>query len=328
MTETMLNVAGVSVAYGNRTVLDDVNLTVPAGSITAVLGPSGCGKTTLLRAIAGLEPITAGQISIAGEVVSDDRRQVAPEHRDVGLVPQDGALFPHLTVRRNIGFGIRSRAGRAGRVEEMVELVGLSDVADRRPAKLSGGQRQRVALARALAPAPSLIGLDEPFSALDAGLRTRLRTEVGRLLRQYGATALLVTHDPVEALALADQVVVLLDGKVRQAGTPEDVYVNPADARVGELFGDLNRVALDGQVHVVRPHEVRLAPVSASRAGQQAVGRVAAIEFRGSYHLVVVEPSGAEFEAETVISVVVPAAETVPSLGDETAVELAALPPL
>ena len=318
-TETMLSVAGVSVAYGDRTVLDDVNLDVPAGSITAVLGPSGCGKTTLLRAIAGLEPITAGTINIAGETVSDDRRRVAPEHRDVGLVPQDGALFPHLTVRRNIGFGLRSRAGRNDRVEEMIALVGLGEVADRRPGKLSGGQRQRVALARALAPAPALIGLDEPFSALDAGLRTRLRSEVGRLLRQYGATALLVTHDPVEALALADQVVVLLDGRVRQTGTPEEVYVNPADDRVGELFGDLNRIVIDGEVHVVRPHEIRLAQVDPGTG--QTLGTVAAVEFRGSYHSVFVEPVG----EGAALSVVVPAAETVPALGTEVAVELAAV---
>ncbi|GAA3965007.1 ABC transporter ATP-binding protein [Gordonia caeni] len=303
----MLSVEEMSVGYGRRTVLADVDLRVASGSITAVLGPSGCGKTTLLRAVAGLEPITAGVIAIAGRTVSGAGRHVPPERRDVGLVPQEGALFPHLTVRRNIGFGLRGRAGRRERVDELIDLVGLHDLADRRPGSLSGGQRQRVALARALAPAPALIGLDEPFSALDSGLRTRLRAEVGVLLRSSGATVLLVTHDPAEALALADQVVVLLDGRVHQVGAPEELYTAPADFRVGELFGELNRLTLDGEVHFLRPHELTLA-----RTGIDGLpGSVAAVEFRGSHHLVSVAPT----DGQPPVAVAIPATGEVPEPG-------------
>lgn len=209
LTEPMLSVQEVSVAYRGHPVLDALSMTVAPGSITAVLGPSGCGKTTLLRAVAGLVPIDAGRIVIAGRTVNGNGRPVPPERRDVGLVPQDGALFPHLTVRGNIGFGVRDRAARSRRVDELIELVGLSGMADRRPAELSGGQRQRVALARALAPSPSLLAMDEPFSALDTELRLRLRDEVGQLLRNAGTTVLLVTHDPDEAAAMADQIVKL-----------------------------------------------------------------------------------------------------------------------
>ncbi len=237
MTQMQATLDSVSVAYGRRQVLSGVSLQVPRGSVTAVLGPSGCGKSTLLRAIAGLEPVTAGAITLGGELVAAPGRCVPPERRGVGLVPQDGALFPHLTVRGNIGFGLRRRRTRHSRVDELITLVGLDAAADLRPGQLSGGQRQRVALARALAPAPRLICLDEPFSALDTGLRCRLRDEVGRLLRESGATAVLVTHDPVEAAAMADQLVVLVDGQIRQTGRPDAVVADPVDEVVAGLLG-------------------------------------------------------------------------------------------
>ena len=312
MTDPLLVLDSVAVAYGRTTVVEDVCLTVPRGSITAVLGPSGCGKTTLLRAVAGLEPLAAGSIAIDGERVASPGREVPPQRRGVGLVPQDGALFPHLSVRGNIGYGLRDRGGRAARVDELIELVGLNDVADRRPAQLSGGQRQRVALARALAPAPSLIGLDEPFSALDAGLRTRLRSEVGALLRDSGATALLVTHDPAEALALADQVVVLRDGLVRQIGTPEELYNAPVDFWVGRVLGELNQLTLDGETVFVRPHDLRLLTVGAESGSGALSGTVQSVEFRGAYRVVVVQVDG----QEALIRVAVDEADLAPVVGD------------
>lgn len=259
MSEPLLALDGVSVAYGRRAAIEEVDVSVDEGSVTAVLGPSGCGKTTLLRAVAGLEPVVTGSIRLGGAIVDDGTRRVPPERRGVGLVPQDGALFPHLSVRGNIGFGLPDRATRGARVDELLDLVGLAEVADRRPAQLSGGQRQRVALARALAPSPVLIGLDEPFSALDAGLRARLREEVAGLLRRSGSTVLLVTHDPVEALVMADQVVVLIDGRVRQTGLPVDVCRSPVDIDVAALFDGIvvtesgDRLRLLREIDVVRP---------------------------------------------------------------------------
>ncbi len=313
-----LTLDSVTVRYGRSVALSGASFQVPSGSITAVLGPSGCGKTTMLRAVAGLEPITEGTVRVGDRVVSGPGVAVPPERRGVGLVPQDGALFPHLTVRGNIGYGLRGRAARRERVEEMLALVELDDVADRRPAQLSGGQRQRVALARALAPAPLLIGLDEPFSALDSGLRTALRSQVSALVRASGATALLVTHDPAEALAMADWVVVLLDGEIRQIGTPEDVYARPADHRVGGLFGELNKIGTGAGRHFARPHELRLHASGALDPATDAVatGLVTAVEFRGAHYQVTVVPTGS---GEPVV-VVVPTGSHPPQLGDEVAV--------
>ena len=307
MTDSLLVLAGVSVAYGRTTVLEDICLEVPRGSITAVLGPSGCGKTTLLRAVAGLESVAAGTIVIDGRQVAGPGSSVPPERRGVGLVPQDGALFPHLTVRKNIGYGLRGRPGRDARIDALIDLIGLRDVADHRPGQLSGGQRQRVALARALAPAPALIGLDEPFSALDAGLRTRLRSEVGELLRGSGATVLLVTHDPVEALALADRVVVLLGGRIRQVGTPQELYSVPVDFEVGRLLGELNQLTNVGETVLVRPHDLRFEP-----EGRGLAGTVSAVEYRGSHQLVTVLPS----EAGAPIGVVVAGSDAAPTVGE------------
>jgi len=219
--------------------LDSVDLHVPRGAFATVLGPSGCGKTTLLRAIAGFEIPDAGTIEIAGESVVSRSRVVSAHDRGVGIVPQDGALFPHLSVAQNVGFGLTGpRRRRNHRVGEVLELVGLGGLQARRPHELSGGQQQRVALARAIAPNPQLVLLDEPFSALDALLRESLREEVRDLLRSIGATVVLVTHDQAEALTLGDHLVVMRNGRVVQAGSPRDTYQRPNDAELARFLGD------------------------------------------------------------------------------------------
>ena len=223
------------------TALDGVDLTVEQGSFATVLGPSGSGKTTLLRCIAGFERADAGTIRLAGrDLDSPSISSVRPYDRNIGVVPQEGALFPHLSVARNVAFGIadRPREQRRERVEQLLELVGLQGLGERRPHQLSGGQQQRVALARALAPEPRLILLDEPFSALDAQLRVELREEVRGLLQSLGTTALLVTHDQAEAMTLADHLVVMRAGKVVAAGDPRQVYGEPVDAEMGRFLGE------------------------------------------------------------------------------------------
>ncbi|MDI2098357.1 ABC transporter ATP-binding protein [Ruicaihuangia caeni] len=244
-----VNIADLSVAFGELPVLSRVGLAIPRGDIVAVLGPSGCGKTTLLRAIAGLVPIADGEVRVGDRLLSGGKVRVAPERRGIGWVPQDAALFPHLTVAENIAFGLRGPAwrspeARAARVTELAGLVGLADHVKRTPAQLSGGQAQRVALARALAPRPDLVLLDEPFSALDPMLRVPLRREVADVLRDQRSTALLVTHDQQEALSLADHVAVMMGGRVLQWGTPAEVYRRPATPWVARFVGDT--VELDG----------------------------------------------------------------------------------
>lgn len=247
MASGHLTVDRVNVSFGTVPVLDGVSLEVAAGSITAVVGPSGSGKSSLLRIIAGFLSGGSGRITLDGA----DITRTAPHRRSVGLVPQDGALFPHLTVARNIAFGLpRRRMGRTAvnaRVRELLALVDLDEeFAPRRPDQLSGGQRQRVALARALARRPDLMLLDEPFSALDAGLRERTRKAVRGIMRHTGTSTVLVTHDQDEALSFADQVAVLDGGHIAQAGTPRDVYSAPADLGTARFLGDA--VTLDAVV--------------------------------------------------------------------------------
>ena len=242
-----VDVDSVSVAYGRGPdAVADVSLRVEPGSIVALLGPSGCGKTSLLRAIAGLERPRAGTISIGGRTVSGPNTWVKPEHRQVGMVFQDGALFPHLTVADNIAFGLTSskptRAQRSERVEELLRLVDLVGLGDRLPDTLSGGQQQRVALARSLAPNPSVLLLDEPFSALDAGLRVQVRAEVARILREIGVTSIFVTHDQDEAFVLGDQVAVMREGRIEQVGTPDELYRTPRTRWVAGFVGEANFV--------------------------------------------------------------------------------------
>ena len=235
-----LRLRGISAAYGADAVLEHVDLTVPAGAITAVLGGSGTGKTTLLRIVAGFLRPSAGEVVIDGQPVAGPGVWVPPERRGVGYVRQEGGLFPHLSVAGNIVFGLPfRRRRRRDRVLELLELVGLPGaLADRSPAELSGGQQQRVALARALAPRPRLVLLDEPFSSLDTGLRAATRDATARALRAAGATALLVTHDQGEALSFADEVAILASGSFRQISSPAVAYREPVDRTVAAFLGD------------------------------------------------------------------------------------------
>jgi iron(III) transport system ATP-binding protein len=233
---------GVRRRFGARTAVDGVTLDVSPGELFAVLGPSGSGKTTLLRLIAGFEDPDAGSVTLGGRTVAGDGAWVEPEHRGVGLVPQGDALFPHLTVGENVAFGVRRDRDRATRA---LELVGLAHRAGSHPGELSGGERQRVALARALAPGPTLVLLDEPFSSLDAALRGRLRRDVVDILRASGATGVLVTHDQEEALGLADRVALMRDGRVVQCASPTELYWRPADAWVARFLGEVNVLAAD-----------------------------------------------------------------------------------
>lgn len=235
---SVIELSAVAKSFGVTSVLTDIELRVPAGSTTAVLGASGSGKTTLLRLIAGFEQLDGGVISIGGRIVDDGHRSVRPQHRGVGYVPQDGALFPHLTVLGNVGFGLDRREHSAAR--ELLELVGLTGLERRYPHQLSGGQQQRVALARALAIRPSVVLLDEPFSSLDTSLRAELGRDVARILLAAATTAVLVTHDQDEAMALADQIAVLSGGRVLAHGDPRSLYRDPPDLLAASSIGQAN----------------------------------------------------------------------------------------
>jgi iron(III) transport system ATP-binding protein len=238
-----IDAEGVEKSFGAVRAVDGASLRVGEGELVALLGPSGSGKTTLLRVIAGFEEPDTGRVAIAGREVAGNGSWVEPEHRRIGMVFQDGALFPHLTVEGNVGFGARRRE----RVAECLELVGLAGRTSDFPHELSGGERQRVALARALAADPEVVLLDEPFASLDAGLRESLRVEVAEILRAAGTSALLVTHDQAEALSLAGTVAVMRAGRVEQVGTPEEVYDRPASRWLAEFLGEAD--VLPGTAH-------------------------------------------------------------------------------
>ena len=237
--DTVLELVDVTKQYGPERAVEDLSLAVRKGELLTLLGPSGCGKTTTLRLLAGLEPPTTGEIRLGERVVAGNGDYLQPEERGVGVVFQDFALFPHLSVEENIGFGLDdwSADDRAARVDEMVELVGLKDHRTKAPDQLSGGQRQRVALARSLAPEPSILLLDEPFSNLDVRLRVEMREEVRRILKEAGVTAISVTHDQEEALSISDRVAVLRDGRLEQVGRPEAVFEHPASRFVASFLG-------------------------------------------------------------------------------------------
>jgi iron(III) transport system ATP-binding protein len=297
---------GISKSFGPLRVLRGLHLEVPDGAIVTLLGASGSGKTTLLRLIAGFERPDAGTVTLDGEVVDSRRRFVPPDKRRIGFVAQEGNLFPHLTVAKNIAFGLSRAEQASGRVEEMLDLVGLADLAKRYPHQLSGGQQQRVALARALAPRPRLMLLDEPFSSLDAGLRSSLRFDVMRILRAQHATTVFVTHDQSEALSIADLVGIMSGGRIAQFARPETLYDHPVDAAVARFLGEANIIdgtASDGLVHtafgdlilangtdsltgpavvLVRPEQITLRHLTGSQSGpRRASGLVVHREYYG-----------------------------------------------
>jgi iron(III) transport system ATP-binding protein len=271
-----LSVAGLWKGYVGTPVLRGLDLEVQAGSLTAVLGLSGCGKTTLLRVISGFERAERGRVSLGERTLDDGHTYIAPEQRDIGYVPQEGALFPHLSVEANVGFGLTRRERRGGTVDELLEMVGIAPLARRLPHELSGGEQQRVALARALACRPRVLLMDEPFSSLDASLRTRVREEVHALLREQGVTTVLVTHDQEEALSLADAVAVLRDGTIVQQGTPAELYEQPGDARLARFLGAANMVeaVFAGEIARTPLGELALRPSSGSRPAAAAGGGI------------------------------------------------------
>jgi len=304
---------GLEKRFGAVNVVQGVDLEAARGQVMALLGPSGCGKTTTLRLIAGLEVLDRGSVEIGGQRVAGEGRHEAPERRRVGMVFQDYALFPHLTVARNIGFGLGRRDDPKRRVAETLELVGLGAFGERMPHELSGGQQQRVALARALAPGPAVVLLDEPFSNLDPDLRASVRAEVRQILSNANATAIIVTHDQEEALSLADRIAVMWDGRIVQTANPEELYHRPVDRRVASFLGDAQflpgeaegrRVVTqigslplagtaDGPVDVLlRPEALRLAHVT---DGEPTNALVTRREFFGHHQLLTVQlDTGAE----------------------------------
>ncbi len=243
---TLLAVAGLDKRFGAHQVLAGLDLDVPAGSLTAILGPSGSGKTTLLRILAGFEHADSGTVRIGSAVADGPGVFLAPERRRIGYVPQEGSLFPHLTVAANVAFGLSGRKWgrdrRGKRCADLLEAVGLGGLARRYPYQLSGGQQQRVALARALAIVPEVVLLDEPFASLDANLRASVRADVQRLLKQSGTTTVLVTHDQDEALSTADRVAVLRDGRIAQCAAPQELYSRPIDADMARFIGEANLI--------------------------------------------------------------------------------------
>ncbi|MDE1172907.1 MAG: ABC transporter ATP-binding protein [Parvibaculaceae bacterium] len=313
---SFLTIESVCKNYGATAALTDVSLAVERGSRTAVIGPSGSGKTTLLRIIAGSETPDSGRLVLDGEVLADGAAFVPAWRRGIGIVAQDGALFPHLNIADNIGFGLpRHDAGRTARIHDLMTMVELdASLLQRRPDQLSGGQQQRVALARALAPGPRLMLLDEPFSALDTALRVSTRKAVASLLGAAGITTILVTHDQTEALSFADQVAVMRQGRLLQTGLPRDLYLHPVDAMVAEFLGDaiilsaeikdgwalcaLGHIAVEqggrqGAARIMlRPEQIGLVPVVEGGPGK-IFGKVVETDFGGSLCTAVVEVAGA-----------------------------------
>lgn len=303
---TFLHIAALKKSYGPVTAVNDVDLSIPTGSRTAIVGPSGCGKTTLLRLIAGFEQPDAGEIWLDGHQLAGAHQQVAAHRRGIGIVAQDGCLFPHLTIAENIGFGLTQESRtKTGRVHELMDMVGLDRAMfSRKPDQLSGGQQQRVALARALAPRPRLMLLDEPFSALDTGLRASTRKAVADVLSSAGMTAVLVTHDQAEALAFADQVAVMRNGGFAQTGTPYEVYSRPRDEMTALFLGEaivLNATVADGLAScalgdlavddrsakgrfdiMLRPEQIDIHVMPHGTGTADATGTITDIEFCGA----------------------------------------------
>ncbi len=239
MTKPLLQLTNISLSYGSHKVIQHIDLSLQEGEIACLLGSSGCGKTTLLRSIAGFEIPDKGLISLRGKSINDKRINIPPEQRNIGMVFQDFALFPHLSIKKNIAFGLNKQSKKAvsQRVNELLELIGMSDIEHKYPHQLSGGQQQRVALARALAAKPDLLLLDEPFSSLDVTLREQIATEVRKIIKHEGISAILVTHDQQEAFAMADKVGLLHQGEMIQWDTPYNLYHKPASRYAAHFIG-------------------------------------------------------------------------------------------
>jgi iron(III) transport system ATP-binding protein len=302
MSGPILALESVVKDFGKTRAVDGISLTVDAGELIAVVGPSGCGKSTTLRMVAGLERPDSGRVHLAGRCVAGPDAWVPTERRKVGLVFQDHALFPHLSVEDNVGFGLPRRSPtRAARIREVLDLVSMAPLAGRYPHELSGGEQQRVALARALAPGPPIVLLDEAFSSLDRGLRTQIRTDTVAILRHTGTAGILITHDRDEALATGDRVVIMRGGRIEQDATPDEAFHHPATRFVATFVGDAVFLPAErdaGMLHceitemitpaglgngaveiVARPHEVTL------DAGGPGKGEVVAFEFQGAFVL-------------------------------------------
>ncbi|MDA0270630.1 MAG: ABC transporter ATP-binding protein [Chloroflexi bacterium] len=257
---------GLTCRLGDTLAVRDLSLEVQAGELFAILGPSGCGKTTSLRMLAGFEQPESGSLWLFEDQVAGDGLMVPPERRRVGMVFQDYALFPHMTVAENIAYGLPKSPDRAARVSEVVELTGLTSLGERAVHELSGGEQQRVALARALAPRPRLLLLDEPFSNLDPSLRARVRAEVREIVKLSGTTAILVTHDQEEALSIADRIAFMWRGRVEQVGTPDEIYSRPETVHAAEFIGDANIYRLRAERgQVATPFGFLPAPPEAER---------------------------------------------------------------
>ncbi|SEW02536.1 iron(III) transport system ATP-binding protein [Cognatiyoonia koreensis] len=241
MTTPRLTISHLSKSFDGRQVVNDVSLSVMPGQVTCLLGPSGCGKSTTLRAVAGVERPDSGEIHVDGVMVCDQTTMIPPEDRSIGLMFQDFALFPHLDVAANVAFGLKGRkADMRGQVENLLKRVGMLRHIDRYPHELSGGEQQRVALARALAPKPKVMLMDEPFSGLDDRLRDDIRDETLEVLKDAGAAVLLVTHEPAEAMRMADEIALMRAGRIVQRGAPYNIYNTPVDLKAAQFFSDIN----------------------------------------------------------------------------------------
>lgn len=316
-----LELTGVTRRYGPRAVVDKVTLTLRPGEITALLGGSGAGKSTLLRLVAGLEPLEAGTIQLGSHVLSEPGRTLAPEKRRIGLIFQDFALFPHLTAARNVGFGLKHlpREVAAERIKHWIDMLGLSDRSEAYPHELSGGEQQRVAIARALAPEPDAILMDEPFSGLDPALSGSVRDAALSAVRAANIPALMVTHDPAEALENADSIAILSEGRLLQCGAADDVYRRPASLAAARALGSVNVLsgtampqvwrAVHGPEIGIRPEGVLLDP--------RAEVRVTVTSRRLIGPLVRLSLQGPGFTLQSLVS-----HEIAPSVGTETGVRL------